>query len=82
MRLRRSSTVSDTLGSAAAAVQSFGINVSDGGNVRGPNGTTVTMNGQVGTVRTATVTDAQSGRVIGTINVDQNCIVTGTTPAS
>lgn len=79
MRLRRSTDNDTTLASAAASVQNFGINKGEGETVRGPQGTTVTMHGQVGTARTATVTD-QSGRVIGTVSVDRNCIVTGTTP--
>jgi hypothetical protein len=80
MRLGRSSN-SDTLGSAAASVQTSGINKSEGETVRGPQGTTVTMHGQVGTARTATVTDSK-GRNIGTVHVDLNCIVTSTTPAN
>ncbi len=82
MRLGRSTNTSNTLGSAARMVQSLGINKSEGETVRGPQGTTVTMHGEVGTARTATVTDSQSGRIIGTVHVDLNCIVTDVTSAS
>lgn len=78
MRFRRN-TDSATLSSAAASVQTYGINKGEGETVRSPQGTTVTMNGPVGTARTATVTDDRSGRVIGTVHVDLNCNVEGTT---
>ncbi len=81
MRLRRNND-NATLGSAAASVQTHGISKGEGQTVRGPQGTTVTMHGEVGTARTATVTDSQSGRVIGTVHVDLNCIVTGTSPGN
>lgn len=77
---RGRSTNKDTLSSAAASVQTNGILKGDGETVRGPQGTTVTMNGGIGTARTATVTDG-NGQTIGTVHVDHNCNVTGTTPA-
>lgn len=80
MRRGRSTNAEDMLGAAARVVQDFAINKGEGETVRGPQGTTVTMNGDVGTARTATVTD-RNGQTIGTIRVNKNCIVQATTPA-
>lgn len=74
MRRGRSKSDATAMQTAAVSVQNTGINRGDGATVRGQRGTTVTMNGDIGTARSATVT-SNSGRVIGTIQVDENCIV-------
>lgn len=81
MRFRRNNADTTALSTAAVSVQNTGITRGEGEGVRGQRGTTVTMHGEIGTSRTATVTDSVSGRVIGTIQVDEACKVTGITPA-
>lgn len=75
MRRGRSKSDATAMQTAAVSVQNTGATRGEGETVRGKPGTTVTMNGPIGTARTATVTDNLSGRVIGTVKVDRNCVI-------
>jgi hypothetical protein len=74
MRFTRSSRDSAVLDSVAhTTAVGPAIGLKGGSTVASPTGTTATISGEPGQSRTVTVTDSNTGRVIGKVETDTEC---------